>query len=73
MAGEGEMLRLTGSFDDDVARARLEGLEGVRLHSVEGGRAVLSVAADGPGLTAILPRLLGSELGIRLTGRELRD
>jgi hypothetical protein len=49
---------------------------------------VLSVAADGPGLTAILPRLLGSELGIddvsiqqpslqsvfiRLTGRELRD
>jgi ABC-2 type transport system ATP-binding protein len=36
MAGEGEMLRLTGSFDDDVARARLEGLEGVRLHSGDG-------------------------------------
>jgi ABC-2 type transport system ATP-binding protein len=88
MAGEGEMLRLTGSFDDEAARARLEGLDGLQLHSVEEGRAVLSVAADGPGLTAVLPKLLAGDLGvddvsiqqpslqsvfIRLTGRELRD
>jgi len=88
MAGEGEVLRLTGSFDDETARRHIDGLEGVRLHSLEAGRAVLSVAAGGPGLTAILPRLLDSELGvddvsiqqpslqsvfIRLTGRELRD
>ncbi len=88
LAGEGEMLRLTGSFDDETARDRLEGLEGLQLHSVEDGRAVLSVAADGPGLTAVLPRLLATDLGvddvsiqqpslqsvfIRLTGRELRD
>jgi ABC-2 type transport system ATP-binding protein len=88
MAGEGEMLRMTGSFDEATARARLEGLDGVQLHSVEEGRAVLSVAADGPGLTAVLPGLLAGDLGvddvsiqqpslqsvfIRLTGRELRD
>ena len=88
MAGEGEVLRVSGSFDDELARERLERLDGVRIHSVEGGRAVLSVAADGPGLTAVLPRLLDSDLGvedvsiqppslqsvfIRLTGRELRD
>ena len=88
LAGEGEMLRLTGSFDDETARDRLEGLEGLQLHSVEDGRAVLSVAAGGPGLTAVLPRLLATDLGvdyvsiqqpslqsvfIRLTGRELRD
>jgi ABC-2 type transport system ATP-binding protein len=88
MAGEGEMLRLTGSFDDETARDRLEGLDGVQLHSVEEGRAVLSVAADGPGLTAVLPQLLAGDLDvddvsiqqpslqsvfIRLTGRELRD
>jgi len=88
LAGEGEMLRLTGSFDDETARDRLEGLEGLQLHSVEDGRAVLSVAAGGPGLTAVLPQLLAGDLDvddvsiqqpslqsvfIRLTGRELRD
>ncbi len=88
MAGEGEMMRMTGSFDEATARARLEGLDGVQLHSVEKGRAMLSVAADGPGLTVVLPELLAGDLGvddvsiqqpslqsvfIRLTGRELRD
>jgi len=88
MAGEGEMVRLTGTFDPDRGRDLLGRLDGVQLHSVEDGRAVLSVAADGPGLTGVLPRLLESELAvndvsiqkpslqsvfIRLTGRELRD
>ncbi len=88
MAGEGEMVRLTGSFDADRGRDQLERLEGVRVHSVEEGRAVLSVVAGGPGLTQVLPRLFASELAvddvsiqrpslqsvfIRLTGRELRD
>ncbi len=88
MAGEGEMVRLTGTFDTDRGRELLSRLEGVHIHSVEDGRAVLSVSADGPGLTGVLPRLLDSELAvddvsiqkpslqsvfIRLTGRELRD
>lgn len=88
MAGEGEMVRLTGSFDPDRGRDLLGQIEGVQVHSVEDGRAVLSVEVDGPGLTGVLPRLLESELAvddvsiqkpslqsvfIRLTGRELRD
>jgi len=88
LAGEDEMVRLTGSFDVEAGRERLGRIEGVAVHAIEENRAVLSVAADGPGLTAVLPRLLDAELGvddvsiqrpslqsvfIRLTGRELRD
>jgi ABC-2 type transport system ATP-binding protein len=88
MAGEGEVVRLAGSFDGESGRERLGRIEGVTLHAVEDGRAVLSVAADGPGLTTVLPRLLDPDLlvddlsiqqpslqsvFIRLTGRELRD
>ena len=88
MAGEGEMIRLTGSFDVDRGRGLFGQIEGVQVHSVADGRAVLSVEVDGPGLTGVLPRLFESELAvddvsiqkpslqsvfIRLTGRELRD
>jgi ABC-2 type transport system ATP-binding protein len=88
LAGEGQVLRLEGSFAEESARDRLGAIEGVRVHSVSDGRAMLSVSSDGPGLTAVLPRLLEKELGvedvsiqqpslqsvfIRLTGRELRD
>jgi ABC-2 type transport system ATP-binding protein len=88
MAGEGEVVRLTGSFEEQVAHEHLGRIDGVTLHSAEEGRAVLSVAADGPGLSAVLPKLFDAELAvedvsiqqpslqsvfIRLTGRELRD
>jgi ABC-2 type transport system ATP-binding protein len=88
MAGEGEVVRLSGSFELEAGRERLDRVDGVSVHAVEAGRAVLSVDADGPGLAAILPTLLASELAIddvsvqrpslqsvfiRLTGRELRD
>jgi len=88
LAGEGEVVRLTGSFDEEMGREILADVAGIKVHVVEEGRAVLSVLADGPGLTSVLPRLLGDELGIddvsiqqpslqgvfiRLTGRDLRD
>ena len=88
LAGEGEMIRLSGGFDAESGRQRLDGVPGVTVHSVEAGAAVLSVQSGGPGLTAVLPELLASELAIddvsiqppslqsvfiRLTGRELRD
>jgi ABC-2 type transport system ATP-binding protein len=88
LAGEGEMVRLTGSFDGERMRETLAAVAGTKVHAVSDGRAVLSVTAEGAGLTAILPRLLDESLGvddvsiqqpslqsvfIRLTGRELRD
>jgi ABC-2 type transport system ATP-binding protein len=88
LAGEGEVVRLTGSFDVEKSRNLLSEIEGLRVHSVEEGRAVLSIEPNGPGLTAVLPQLFSSELAvddvsiqqpslqsvfIRLTGRELRD
>jgi ABC-2 type transport system ATP-binding protein len=88
LAGEGEVVRVGGSFSEPAARERFSALPGLRLHAVEEGRAVVSVEPEGPGLTALLPQLLSDELGvddlsiqrpslesvfIRLTGRELRD
>jgi len=88
LAGEGEVVRLSGSFDANRASDCLSRIDGITVHAVSDGRAVLSVAAGGRGLTAVLPDLLGAELGlddvsiqppslqsvfIRLTGRELRD
>jgi ABC-2 type transport system ATP-binding protein len=88
LAGEGEIVRLTGSFDEASCRERMAGFDGLKVHAVTDGHAVLSVEADGPGLTALLPGLLDSEMGvddvsiqqpslqsvfIRLTGRDLRD
>lgn len=88
LAGEGQVVRVTGGFDEAGGRRCLADIAGVKVHTVEDGRAVLSVVADGPGLAAVLPRLLDAELRlddvsiqqpslqsvfIRLTGRELRD
>jgi ABC-2 type transport system ATP-binding protein len=88
IAGEGEVIRVTGSFDGDRKRELLESIQGVRVLSVEESSAVLAVEPEGPGVAAILPRLLDETLGIedlsiqrpslqsvfiRLTGRELRD
>ena len=87
LAGEAEVLRLSGRFDDS-ARARLEAVRGVRVLKADNDVAVLSVDADGPGLLAILPKILEADLGvddvsiqqpnlqsvfISLTGKELRD
>jgi len=88
LAGEAEVLKLTGSFADEVAREQLAAIAGVRVLKVADGTAVLSIEADGPGLLEVLPHLLGAELAIddvsiqqpnlqsvfiSLTGRELRD
>jgi ABC-2 type transport system ATP-binding protein len=87
LAGEAEVLRLSGRFDD-AARARLEAVGGVRVLKADNDVAVLSVEANGPGLLAILPKILEADLGvddvsiqqpnlqsvfISLTGKELRD
>jgi ABC-2 type transport system ATP-binding protein len=88
LAGEAEVLRLTGSFAGGEARDRLLAIAGVRVLQAGDGSAMLSVAAGGPGLLAVLPAVLASGLAlddvsikrpdlqsvfISLTGRELRD
>ena len=88
LAGEAEVLRLAGRFDDPAVRDRLGALEGVRVLKADDELAVLSVDADGPGLLDVLPRILAAELDvtdvsiqqpnlqnvfISLTGKELRD
>ena len=88
LAGEAEVLRITGNFDDPAIRERLNALEGVRVLKADDRLAVLSIDADGPGLLAVLPRVLAPDLGvddvsiqqpnlqsvfISLTGKELRD
>jgi len=77
LAGEAEVLRLSGRFDE-AARAHLENVAGVRVLKADREIAVLSVDADGPGLLAILPRILEADFGLQrvfisLTGKELRD
>ncbi len=88
LTGEGEVVRLTGAFDEAAGRECLGSIPGIKVHAVEDGRAVMSVLSGGAGLTAVLPMLLDGQLGvedvsiqppslqsvfIRLTGRELRD
>jgi ABC-2 type transport system ATP-binding protein len=88
LAGEAEVLRLTGTFAGSEARERLQAISGVRVLQAGDGSAMLSVAAGGPGLLAVLPAVLASGLAlddvsiqrpnlqsvfISLTGRELRD
>jgi ABC-2 type transport system ATP-binding protein len=88
LAGEAEVLRLAGAFEADTARDHLAAIEGVRLLKVDHELAVLSVDEAGPGLLAVLPKILETELAvsdvsiqqpnlqsvfISLTGEELRD
>lgn len=88
IAGEAEVLRLTGSFSDPVIRERLGAVEGIRVLKVDEQLAVLSVDSRGPGLLAVLPRILEADLNVEdvsiqrpnlqsvfisLTGKELRD
>jgi ABC-2 type transport system ATP-binding protein len=88
LAGEGEILRLTGEFGESAVRERLAAVPGTRVLSIDPELAVLAVEPEGPGLLSILPAVLGMGLGvsdvsiqrpslqsvfIRLTGRELRD
>ena len=87
-AGEAEVLRLTGSFDDQALRDRLGSVPGTRVLRIDSGSAVLSIEADGPGLLQVLPHVLEEDLEVEdvsiqrpnlqsvfiaLTGRELRD
>ncbi|MCD4749155.1 MAG: ABC transporter ATP-binding protein [Thermoanaerobaculales bacterium] len=87
-SGEGEVLKLIGSFDEMTATRFLSGVPGVKLLRVMEDTAMVSVRTDGPGLLAVLPSILESDLTIddvsiqkpslqsvfiSLTGRELRD
>jgi len=87
-AGEAEVLRLTGSFEEEERRHRLGSIPGARILRVDVGSALLSIDADGPGLLHVLPRVLDEEIGVEdvsiqrpnlqsvfiaLPGRELRD
>jgi len=87
-AGEGEVLRLTGSFDEEGRADRLGSIPGARILRIDESSAVLSIDANGPGLLEVLPHVLGKELGVEdvsiqrpnlqsvfiaHTGRELRD
>ena len=88
MAGEGEILKLSGSFDQETGQAGLAELQGLKVLKVTQGSAVLVVDPQGPGLMQTLPKLLDTRLPIadvsiqqpslqsvflHLTGRELRD
>jgi ABC-2 type transport system ATP-binding protein len=87
-AGEGEVLRLSGAFGDETARARLGAVDGARVLRIDDTSAVLAIDADGPGLLEVLPRVLEPGGGVEdvsiqrpnlesvfiaLTGRGLRD
>ena len=88
MLGEGEIVTVSGSFDPDVVRVHLQGLEAVQVITAEADRLVLSAASDGGGAVPLLSRILGGSLEVesvsiqppslnglflKLTGRELRD
>ena len=82
------MVTIEGVFDVEVARTRLGEIPGVRLLSVEPGKAVLSAGGDGRGAVDLLSRAVDANLDmasisikppslnglfLTLTGRELRD
>ena len=88
LAGEAEVLRLTGRFDDPAVRDRLSAVSGVRVLKADDRLAVLSVDSEGPGLLEVLPQILAADLQVEdvsiqqpnlqsvfisLTGKELRD
>jgi ABC-2 type transport system ATP-binding protein len=88
LAGEAEVLKLSGAFADAAARSRLASIDGVRVLKADDRVAVLSIEAEGPGLLAVLPTLLAGDLEVEdvsiqrpnlqsvfisLTGKELRD
>ncbi len=88
LADEGQVVRLSGSFDQQTAQEQLAAVAGIEVISVAEDRAVVAVQTAGPGLASVLPQLLDGDLAlsdvaiqtpslqsvfIRLTGRELRD
>ncbi len=88
LAGEGAIVRLSGSFDETRVRPRLLAMDGLTVLRLEPALVLISLHEDGPGLAALLPALLDPALGtedvafqrpslesvfIRLTGRALRD
>ena len=87
-AGEEETVTVQGTFDVESARARLDGVPGARVISVDPGRVVLATGGDGSGVVRLLSTVFGggmavdgisirppslNSLFLNLTGRELRD
>jgi ABC-2 type transport system ATP-binding protein len=88
LAGEAEILKLSGSFLQAQAKQKLRDIEGCRVLNAVDRNALLSIDPDGPGLLTVLPNVLACDLDIEdvsiqqpslqnvfisLTGRELRD
>ena len=88
LAGEAEVLRLSGTFSENQVRESFEGFTGLRMLNASDGVAMLAVESGGPGLLEVLPKVLEMDLGfsdvsiqrpdlqtvfISLTGRDLRD
>ena len=88
MMGERDLLRLTGAFDPDRARATVAGVEGAEVVSVDQATLILSMAEASRKLPAIFAALASAgadvrettltqpsleTLFIKLTGRELRE
>jgi len=88
LAGEAEVLRLSGSFTESAVRETFDKFEGLRILNASDGIAMLSIESGGPGLLRVLPKVLetGLEMNdvsiqqpdlqtvfISLTGRDLRD
>jgi ABC-2 type transport system ATP-binding protein len=88
LAGEAEVLRLSGAFSENRVRESFERFTGLRMLNASDGVAMLAVESGGPGLLEVLPKVLEMDLGfsdvsiqrpdlqtvfISLTGRDLRD
>jgi ABC-2 type transport system ATP-binding protein len=88
MMGERDLLRLSGVFDPDRARAAVAAIDGADVVSVDQGTLILSMAEASRKLPAIFTALAGAgaevrettltqpsleTLFIKLTGRELRE
>jgi ABC-2 type transport system ATP-binding protein len=88
LAGEAEVLSVTGTFTESEISGVLGGVPGLRLLRAGDGNAVAAVESGGPGLLQVLPSVLGAGLSVEdvsiqqpnlqnvfiaLTGRALRD
>jgi ABC-2 type transport system ATP-binding protein len=87
-AGEEETVTIEGSFDEETVREKIADVKGIKLLSVNRGRAVISTGGSGEGAIELLSKLFGADLPmsgisikppslnslfLNLTGRELRD
>jgi len=88
LVGEGQILTLRGAFSSQQLQAALGREPAARIVSLEDGRAMIEVRAEGSSVPAVLARVLGEGIVVggvsiqepsleavflKLTGRELRS